>query len=460
MLTIQRPQAKPSFFYGSIVSYQFRGDVSKDKGTYRIRFSLTFSSGKCIPTQKSGFLTKAEAVKAKEVMIAQLVNGSYIPFDYTFQEFCDYWLYYYQIDEKKIRYNTFTSYRNVLYKYLVPKLGKRKIQQITIDDLVNVISKIAYPHILDNARKIVQILFSDAVALHCVSFNPAIAAAQKLKKITKPKKPRNVTPYTIEQIQLLLCTCQKEFPSIYIPVLLAFCLGTRISETLALKYSDIDYHNGNILITKQISNNIVSSNGSVIQTKTGISQPKTANGIRYVPVPDWVLDEILVKKAEYEYCKQHIIEFHDDQYICCHHNGLPYNRSFLGRNFTNLLKRCGLEHIHFHDIRHIYATVLKNNAVNMKAISLFLGHKTPEFTDAVYVHKAQQVYDCSTLEEEWSFMKPKKEIKNIPSIPFSSNEYQSLFGEIEREDILYIEKEQEQIPVIPFSCTEFYSMIE
>ena len=78
MLTIQRPQAKPSFFYGSIVSYQFRGDVSKDKGTYRIRFSLTFSSGKCIPTQKSGFLTKAEAVKAKEVMIAQLVNGSYI----------------------------------------------------------------------------------------------------------------------------------------------------------------------------------------------------------------------------------------------------------------------------------------------------------------------------------------------------------------------------------------------
>lgn len=96
----------------------------------------------------------------------------------------------------------------------------------------------------------------------------------------------------------------------------------------------------------------------------------------------------------------------------------------------------------------------------MKAISLFLGHKTPEFTDAVYVHKAQQVYDCSTLEEEWSFLKPKKEIKNIPSIPFSSNEYQSLFGEIEREDILYIEKEQEQIPVIPFSCTEFYSMIE
>lgn len=101
MLTIQRPQAKPSFFYGSIVSYQFRGDVSKDKGTYRIRFSLTFSSGKCIPTQKSGFLTKAEAVKAKEVMIAQLVNGSYIPFDYTFQEFCDYWLYYYQIEEKR-----------------------------------------------------------------------------------------------------------------------------------------------------------------------------------------------------------------------------------------------------------------------------------------------------------------------------------------------------------------------
>ena len=52
MLTIQRPQAKPSFFYGSIVSYQFRGDVSKDKGTYRIRFSLTFSSGVCLTSKR------------------------------------------------------------------------------------------------------------------------------------------------------------------------------------------------------------------------------------------------------------------------------------------------------------------------------------------------------------------------------------------------------------------------
>ena len=44
-MKIVRPDINPTFFYGPVISYHFNGGISKDKGKYRIRFTLTFKSG-------------------------------------------------------------------------------------------------------------------------------------------------------------------------------------------------------------------------------------------------------------------------------------------------------------------------------------------------------------------------------------------------------------------------------
>ena len=73
----------------------------------------------------------------------------------------------------------------------------------------------------------------------------------------------------------------------------------------------------------------------------------------------------------------------------------------------------------------MYATVLKNNAVNMKAVSEFLGHASPDFTEDVYVYQKETVHDCSILTEVWENIRPEAaEAKNeVLTIPFSRNEY-------------------------------------
>ena len=78
-MIIQKPELNPTFFYGPIISYEFHGDISKDKGKFRFRFTLTFKSGDVYPTQKSGFKTEAEARKGKEILIAQLVKNENRP---------------------------------------------------------------------------------------------------------------------------------------------------------------------------------------------------------------------------------------------------------------------------------------------------------------------------------------------------------------------------------------------
>lgn len=65
-MKIEKPVFIPTLFYGPIISHEFHGNVSKDKGGYRFRFTLYFKSGDKYSTQRSGFPTLKEALSAKE----------------------------------------------------------------------------------------------------------------------------------------------------------------------------------------------------------------------------------------------------------------------------------------------------------------------------------------------------------------------------------------------------------
>lgn len=256
---IIKPKVSPSFFYGSILSYNFRGSgISKNKNKYRIRFTLVFQSGDAINSQIGGFLTLQEATQAKDHLISELVNRTYIPFQYTFSEFCDYWLYYYKIDTVKIRYTTFENYRNLLYNHLIPAIGYKKIlNEITVKDLEKVIRNIQSPSIQQTARKRIKDIFVFAAKEHFIKFNPALATYENTKNIVKSKENRNIIPYSVEQIKLLLYTCRENFTDMYMPLLLSVYVGTRISETIALCCSDVDFTAGAVYISKQIRHKIV-----------------------------------------------------------------------------------------------------------------------------------------------------------------------------------------------------------
>ncbi len=253
-----KPNVSPSFFYGPIIAHEFRGNgISKDRDKYRIRFKLIFKSGDTIDKLLTGFSSLKEANKAKECLITELINKTYIPFQYTFSEFCDYWLYYHKVDEVHIRYSTFVNYKNLLYNHLISTLGKKRLTNITVQDLEKAIKAIKANSIRDDARKRLKDMFSFAVLHNYIKYNPALAAYENTKKVVMPKKNRNIVPFTVEEIQLLLYTCKENFAEMYMPLLLSLCIGTRISETIAIKYADIDFTAGTIYIRRQIGHKLV-----------------------------------------------------------------------------------------------------------------------------------------------------------------------------------------------------------
>ena len=86
-----------------------------------------------------------------------------------------------------------------------------------------------------------------------------------------------------------------------------------------------------------------------------------------------------MSRAVYEKNRARVPDFQDNDFICCNIDGSPYNKASIDRHFKKLLKCCGYDNIHWHDLRHIYSTVLSFE-VNIKAVSIFLGHKSEDFT--------------------------------------------------------------------------------
>ena len=55
-------------------------------------------------------------------------------------------------------------------------------------------------------------------------------------------------------------------------------------------------------------------------------------------------------------------------------------------NFARIIKRAGLEHVRFHDLRHTFASIMLMKGAKPKVISEALGHASMAFTMDVYSH--------------------------------------------------------------------------
>lgn len=71
---IIKPPVSETFFYGKIISWKFSDSVTyvKARKKYCFRFEIVFESGKVCPMQRGGFVSKTEAIKARENTIKQL----------------------------------------------------------------------------------------------------------------------------------------------------------------------------------------------------------------------------------------------------------------------------------------------------------------------------------------------------------------------------------------------------
>ena len=165
---------------------------------------------------------------------------------------------------------------------------------------------------------------------------------------------------------------------LYMPILLGVSGGMRRGEILALRWQDLDLETGRAVICRSLE-----------QTREGLrfKLPKTDRGRRTVVLPSFTCDTLRTHRVEQ--AKNRLAlgpAYHDRDLICPREDGSPWPPDMLSTAFAALVRRSGLSHVRFHDLRHTHATQLLKQGVHPKIVSERLGHSNIGITLDTYSH--------------------------------------------------------------------------
>lgn len=140
--------------------------------------------------------------------------------------------------------------------------------------------------------------------------------------------------------------------------------GFRIGELLALEYSDIDFDNRTISITKSCQR---------IHGKDVITPPKTPGSVRTISIPPFLRDEL----------KDYTGHIYD---LGKHDRIFPCTRDFFRYKMKSATADGDIKRIRIHDLRHSHASLLIELGFSPLAIADRLGHDKVETTLNTYSH--------------------------------------------------------------------------
>jgi integrase len=161
-----------------------------------------------------------------------------------------------------------------------------------------------------------------------------------------------------------------------IAVLFGLLIGLRISEAVAVRWSDIDFERGHIHVQRQWN-----------QEKKKFTVLKDREN-RHLPLPRTLFLMLGLLKAVHaerpEFDPQNLI-------VYTRNPGVPRSPSSLRDRFRDIERKLGVTAVdgavlNFHGLRHTCATFLIRDNRPLPKVSLFLGHSSEKTTYQTYVH--------------------------------------------------------------------------
>ena len=205
--------------------------------------------------------------------------------------------------------------------------------------------------------RLLSAILNSAVESELIRTNPSKQIG--INRIVHHKEQR-----ILSQTEQMILEDSEE-PSICI----ALYTGMRIGEICGLKWSDIDW-NANTVTVRRTIQRVKQTNGTTCLME---NTPKTENSYRVIPLADKVR---MVLEAMHQNNNLYILG--KNEAICDPRN--------LQRRLATITKRNGITGVHFHSLRHTFATRLITAGVDVKTISMLLGHSSVNVTLEIYTH--------------------------------------------------------------------------
>lgn len=405
------------------------GSVRKRGKTWSYYFDLGKIDGKRQKKEKGGFKTRKEAEKALAAAISEYNNAGMVfePSEITVADYLDQWYELYC--KLNLKYNTQVGYLRIIEAHLKPAFGQYRLKALNptvLQEYANSLKMKGYSKsTMTGILTVMQAALEYAIEpLHYINQN-------SMKSVRFPKverKPRERIILTLEEWERI----KERFSGtrFFIPLMIGFYTGLRISEAFALTWEDIDLENKTLTVNKQIVKRnygadvrkVISQKGKREQRSSWyFSATKTESSNRTIRIGDTLCEALrqekqnqLLHELEYgEYYTIHVMKPERDEkgnditrvvpiqkcvesqlprvhLVCITENG-EYTSTdsfkYCSRIIHNELKLA----FDYHSLRHTHATWLIENGANVKDVQVRLGHSSIKTTLQTYVHDTEKM---------------------------------------------------------------------
>lgn len=295
---------------------------------------------------------------------------------------------YDRVIEEKLSPNTVKFYRKVCEQFLIPSFGHLRLCDITHHNLQAFIHYLAYqterrdgkeekglsPATVKRYATVFQSVVTEACRSGYLDENPL-----RHDSIVYPKIPASkLNVYTPDEVKAFCQALQGEPTMTRLLLLTPILLGLRRAEIVALKWSDVDFDENSISISR--------SAYKVQGKKQGLKSPKSLHGVRKVFFPVSYAKELSTWKDEQtQLRKQAGDDWQEQDFIFTSETGDMISVYTPTRICEKFEQRHGLRHLKLHGLRHTCGSLMMVLGADAETVRDVLGHDSVRTTD-IYLH--------------------------------------------------------------------------
>jgi integrase len=326
----------------------------------------------CWRTVKGGL---REARAARGDAVARLARGEKVArTKLTLGEYAADWI---AQQEGQCRPRTVRIYRDRLRLHVLPRLGRRKLASIDVEDVADLLADLRRKGLAPwTQRSVLTVLgrvLGTAARRGAIAANPVA----QLERNERPKVTRAEFPsLDRESVGKLISATPDRYKAL---VAVSVLLGLRQGEALGLRWEDVDTAAGALSVRHQFTRGV------------GLVEPKTNAARREVPMPPSLARMLAEHRLASRYSR-------DADFVFASSAGTPLEvRNIARRGLDVATSRAGLPQLRWHDLRHVAASMMITDGASPSYVARILGHSSPAVTLSTYAH----VFDRLEHEERF-----------------------------------------------------------
>jgi integrase len=319
------------------------------------------------------FVTKADAEQVLAKAIADQGRGRWVRPDagsMLLEEYAQQWVASrLGRNGTPLRPRVRELYEGLLRRHIIPSLGRVplcKLRPATIRTWYAALIKCG-PGASTVAKcyRLLHAILNTAVDDGVLAANPCSIRGAGAENAAERKLP------TLDQVYELADVVKPRYRAL---VLVAAFSGLRRGELFGLRREDIDLDDGTV--TVEVQRQQLSSGRHVI------GPPKSDAGVRTVALPGEAVDAL----ADH---LERFVEPDPSAWVFTGDKGGPLREGVWQQEWVGARESIDLPDLHFHDLRHVAATLAAETGAGVKEIMYRIGHSSPQAA-LRYQHASQR----------------------------------------------------------------------